>query len=566
MSDLLTYFVYRNQNNTPFVIDDCNSVIIKIGSEIKNNEMRVELKNNPINVFSDGVLRHKWVDNDGVIMFKAAKTSKGDVIEEELVDVYGTYTDSNPTTNVYTDDYLLFTGFITQVKPSYSNDEHKIELSCKDRSVMILDRLTIPQSYKPADVLAPDGIGWRAPTIIQTLIRNASDGLTSKQQGYYLDGSSGRGYPLGIDARRFSEAVKQSHTNSNISTNKLIDSPNGDFIDKAIAKDDLVRNVTSNTYAYVLSVDSATQLTLSKDIFTSSGVSYQISDGFIQDTRPDGTAFPVISFSQSNKPVLESVTLLSQTDMLNTTDEAKPEGGTGLIVKRSARFFIDKKNRFHWYIPSDTPEHIFEIGQTSAISPDTVYHKINSFEFENNTENNINFIVFKAGDDMDGDMIMSHAYSPFTGTPNRKEAGRTWMFISRAMKSQDEKNGNIVKTGIDMYNYPTATAIPAWDRQKRTVTTHAMYNQYFKEEAIKRGIEKAQAIFQGLANPRWGGTIQLRGETINVGDLIKFTSNEHGIRNILVRVKQVTHTIKPETGWTTSLSVEEDELESEVGL
>ena len=34
----------------------------------------------------------------------------------------------------------------------------------------MLDKVAIPQAYKPVDVAAPDGIGWRSPSIIQNMI------------------------------------------------------------------------------------------------------------------------------------------------------------------------------------------------------------------------------------------------------------------------------------------------------------------------------------------------------------------------------------------------------------
>jgi hypothetical protein len=42
-----------------------------------------------------------------------------------------------------------------------------------------------------------------------------------------------------------------------------------------------------------------------------------------------------------------------------------------------------------------------------------------------------------------------------------------------------------------------------------------------------------------------------------------FTSKPHGVRDVKLRVTGVSHNINASTGWVTSLSVEEDEVEAD---
>jgi len=566
MSDLITYFKFTDLNQNTEEIDDAQEIMIDLGSNLKSNNMRVTVKNAAIDLFSDGSIRHRWVDEDGIARFKAVKATSGDVIDEELIDVYATYTDTNPTLSVQTDDYLLFTGVINKGKIPYKADKHTIELTCVDRTMVMLDRLSVPQSYKPDDTSAPNGVGWSAPYVIQNVIRNTVDTIHTPNQ-FNASGEVVFGGPFLVDVRLFSDSIISSGTTTSASAGKLIDS-GATFSTDGVEKDDWVRNYEDNTYAYVRSVDSETQITLSKDIFDS-GDGYAVSDGFVQDRRPDSSTFPYISFSQINKPIAEAIKKMSQIENMNSTAEKS----SGYIVKRGAKFFLDKKNRFHWYIPDNSPTHIMRVGATAAISPDSSFHLIYEVELENEVRNKVNFIIFKAGEDMDGLQIKSYARAQFSGMPNTKDALRVWENIARDMKGEDEREGNIVKSSGDTYAYPVSYTplpsgvnYPAWDRQKRDPVNDAGYNANFKEEAIIRGKAKCQSIFQNTSNPRWAGKIQLRGEEFIVGDLIQFTSKAHGISDILVRIKQVTHSFTPERGWVTSLQVEEDELEAEVGL
>src|SRR3990167_7439648 len=559
---LLSKMVYYDNLNLDPVsgvgieLTDATEIIIDLGLTMRNNSLRIKLKNDPINVFSDGTLRHRWILADGNPIFKAVKTTKGSVIDEEIIDVYARHELLDPTINVQNDNYHLFTGVINKGAVPFHDDSNAVELNCRDRSSIVLDKLTIPQSYKPNGTDAPDGIGWRSPFVIQNLARNATE-YDHNARKFDNNGNVSLNGMFLVDARLFSDGIVDSGTTTSASTRKLIDSSQN--FSGTVDKGDWVRNTTDDTYAYVMSVDSSTQLTLSKDLMAS-GEGYQIRDGFIQDKRNDGTSFPVISFSQINKPVLEGFEALSSTE--NTNSQIELDGT--LIMKRSMQFFIDRKNRLHWYYPSDTPELIMKVGTTAAQSPDTSEHRIYGVDLETSVEGNINFIIYKAGEDMNNIQIKNHVRAAFSGTPNTKDSLRDWSHITRQMKLEDVYAGNITHSKSDEFNYPSSYPVtPAWDSQARSVSTDATYNTNFKEEANKRAKARARAIFAKVANPRWKGALQIRGEDIRPGDLIDFTSKAHGISDILVRVQHVTHSITALTGWISTVRVEEDESEIE---
>ena len=532
-------------------IDDAQMVTVNLGSEIKNNNMTVKISNNPVNFFPDGTVQHRWVNDDKTAKFKAIKAKAGDVINEEIIDLYSVYDSINATGEIESNQNFIFSGIITKGKIKWSSQEHSIELNCKDRSVIMLDKLTKPIPIDEDDALA-------APAIIQNLVRHATLNYIENATGFNSTGSDALGGQYLIDARLFSESIVDSGTADGTTTNKLIES--GQNFTSTVSAGDWVRNTTDETYAYVNSVDSDTQLTLSKDIIVS-GEGYEISNGFIQDTRPDGTSFPTITFYKVDKPVTEGISDLSQIEQTNNGTETDPDTGA-LVVKRGARWFVDSNNRFHWYIPDDTPEHYFKVGQTSAVSPDTVHHIIHEVNLTHETDDNINFIIFKAGEDMDGVQIKSYNRAAFSGAPIVKDSFRDWSHISRELKNREAQAGTISKDDSDKYNYPGSyPATPHWT--SGTAANDSEYNTLFRTEAINRGKAKAHAIFQQRANPRWKGSIIIRGENIIVGDLLDFTSDAHGIQNAKLRVKGVSHTIIPNSGWITSIEIEEDELEAE---
>ena len=100
MSSLLYKAVFTNINLSDETIEDANQVTISRGSEIKNDNMRIKLKNDQLNVNSDGSIRHRWTDVSGKSKFEAVKTTRGEIINEEIIKVYAHYTDTDPTIDI----------------------------------------------------------------------------------------------------------------------------------------------------------------------------------------------------------------------------------------------------------------------------------------------------------------------------------------------------------------------------------------------------------------------------------------------------------------------------------
>jgi len=563
MSILFTKFNYtptleigETNPNTEEILDVVRTTI-SIGEEGKNNSMTLILKNPPINLFSDYTVRNTWVDSDGVIRLKAVKSTQGTVISEEVVDTYALYNDSDPTIDVDSSDYLIFSGVINKGSIKYDISSGTIEITCLDRNQVIMNKIAIPTFFEISDAK-------NSPEIMQQIVRVATDGVPDDALGFDNSGNTSKGYPYFIDARLFSEGISSTGTATSVSTRKLINS-GATFQTDGVEKGDWVRNTDDNETAYILSVDSETQVTLSKDIFTSA-VGYEISDGFIQTFRPDGTVFPDIAYSRYNKPVTDILKELCQIENCNTEAEKNIDTGT-LVNKRGMRWFIDKRNRLHVYYPTDTPDYYVNIGLIESISPDTSVHYVyQGVDLDNEVRGTVNFIIYYAGNDMLNNPIKYFSRARFTGTPITKDSFRDWESIAYGMKIQDETSGNITRgtATVDEFKFPSSYPVtPSWDSQGRSVSSNLDYNTNFIEEAKNKANNKAQSEFQKLANPKWGGQLPIRGEDIRPGDLINCTSKPHGIIGINLRVKSVSHIISPEQGWQTTLTVEEDELEQQ---
>lgn len=565
MTDLLTKFNYTNQVGDIEEITDCEQLTINFGDKAKNNTCTLTLKNQIINLFPDGTEQYNWVSVDGLPIFQAIKVSQGEVVNEEVIDIYALYTESDPTIDVENTDFLLFSAIITDSDIDSKKEGNKIKLTAKNRTGIILDTITQPIIIKLSNEK-------NAPELIQQTTRAKVENVTSNQNGFDNDGNTVVGAGFLVDSRLFTEGVKESGTITTL-VNRVLTDSSATFITNGVSKGHWVKIKTSTRqYIYVESVDSETQITITQTLtgVTDASTTYEVSDGFIQDERINNSVFPDIKLNRYGKPLSDTIAFLSQTE--NTNPES--ERTSGLIHKRAMRWFIDRQNRLHWYYPQDTPQYFFEDGATTAVSPDTVFHRIQNITLNNKVQDRINYIIYKAGEDMDNDMIKFFSRAPFSGVPQVKESERKWLDIARDMKSHSEKEGNIIKSTGEIYAYPVSydplpngDTFPVWDTIKNiTPTSDSEYNTVFINNARKESDERSRAIFSELANPKWDGQIRLRGEDIEVGELINFTSKKYGISNIKLRTKQITHIITAQTGWITTLRVEEDELEQEVGL
>lgn len=291
-------------------------------------------------------------------------------------------------------------------------------------------------------------------------------------------------------------------------------------------------------------------------------VSYALttSGGYIAAQTSSSTTFSDINVAKVFKPAYEVIQDVSQPDR---TGEEVPY-----------RFHIDKDNKFHWFYPNDAAKHMVVEGATTAqtltykhpitevaiTTADTNIHRVKSIKMKNAVYDIVNYIIYKAGEDMNGNQVLFFAYDPTSGSPVIKDSFRNWEDIARAMKSADAAAGNITKTSGDTYSYPVSYGgglNPAWNTAA-TVNSDSEYNDAFIVEARNRANSLAEAEFKKTGNPRWKGKIEVEGSNVyNANDGLVLVSQRLGIDRVYFRITDVQHTIGKD-GWFTSLELEEE--------
>jgi len=283
----------------------------------------------------------------------------------------------------------------------------------------------------------------------------------------------------------------------------------------------------------------------------------------IQNIRPDSSSFPTKSFGKARKPIYEFIDELSQPEFTNTKSEID---SNELVCKRPFKYFIDSNNIFHWFYPTDAPDYLFKYGASGAVGTKTIkgvgytdntYHRIREVNLNFSQFDEVNFIIYKAGEDMDNIQVEWYALDPTAESLTTNDSFRSWLDITRNMKKADSSAGNITYDSEDKYNYPTSYPVtPAWNTDV-SVSNDTEYNNEFREEAKRKGNQRCQREFDSTGTPRWKGKITIDGEVIEPTNLIYFEYPELTFANLLLRIESVDHDIT-KTDFNTTLNVKED--------
>lgn len=286
----------------------------------------------------------------------------------------------------------------------------------------------------------------------------------------------------------------------------------------------------------------------------------------IASLRSNGSAFPSYRLSKVFKPAYEVINELSQPEV------------TGEIVPY--RFHVDKDNVFQWFFPDDSAEHVLVEGATGPQSatyqhpvttlPESVTdshaHKITRHKLKKAVYDITNFIIFKAGEDMDNVQIMDFQYDTMTGSPVLKEAFRNWEDIARTLKDQEYRAGNLTHTKSDEYALVSTSGTATWKDSTGSAVTYSSASDYkskFRTEVLRVAVARCQAIFNKTGKPRYKGTIEVKGANwYDPNDAVVFTSSRAGISNLFLRITEIQHNID-KNGWFTTLTVDEEIQDSE---
>ena len=500
------------------VIDNWKGATIRVASELKNNRITITVSNDY------GRAGRRIYNNElGKLLFQI----------DDKFKLFCRYDSDNTGLDMSENSNdIVFIGDLREIK-SKVKDDSIFQLICTDRTFNILNRIGWA-NYKSSDINAPNGQGWSAPLMVQDAIRQKAG--TNR---------------VPVSKREFIYDRKGNLMPSDTTDTEFL------LIDARLASEGGF-------------IQDNRSITITKDGTPAArSIGTPDTDTTLFPTVPIATRnhnFPFQKFVAAGKPVYEMLQNMSQLDMTNTPDELDPAETGDVIIQRSMRFYIDEKNRFHWFYPTDTVD-TDKFGSSMVMSMgDTSTYEIKGHDLDYVIYDIINFIYFEAGTDMNGDAILGFRYDPTSGTPTIKDSKRSYPRIAESMKKQDEftaKNpeGHITfdSTKKSGFAYPTSYGSgirPLWNTTI-TVTDNATYNDEFKKEARRKANDKANSVISGTSSQRWKGTIETRFYNFTITDLLQFTSVAGGIANEKLRIIDIQHTIQ-KAGAFTTLTVEQD--------
>jgi len=597
----IEWFKDRGLNTTAELITDSVSLIVKRGLNSKGNKTDLRLKNGLKSINADGTFVYDWTNSSNELLIQ----------QNDIIKIYAkvqvTADDSIDTGTTSPD--LLTTAEVEEFSTVYTSGKTQLKVSCFDRTYEVLNNLwaesfvnsdgfTAPQIVQQVVRSVTDGIpgegftdsGTRVnpgkysvdarlfsgeeiftgtttsttsdklvdsgkdftagvdPVAIGDLIHNTTDKTYARVTA--IDGAT----TLSIDSDIMvsgeayivtQDSVVELGTTTSATTNKLVDS--GQNFQTTVDVGDLVRNISTNKYATVSAIDSNTTLSLTKDIMTSS-VRYLISDGFIQDTRNNGTVFPTISMSKVWRAAYEWLENLSETRNTNTTAEIN---GT-VIEDRKHVYYLDEKNRVHWFYPQDDAEYDLTTG---SVSTDGVV--IKDMQLVKKTFDIINMVIFNGGKDLSNVGTLNYYYNESSELRTLKMKYIPMLDIGNELREDEVTKGGITIAADDVVSlvgsYPYT---PSW--LSTTVGNDADYRTAFRARVIELCRIKSASLTSHTARPRWAKNITTNFFNFIPGELLKITSRQYGLQEELLRIKDVTHNLN-KGAFTTSIEVEEDE-------
>jgi hypothetical protein len=491
-------------------LTDVISVNIMKNDELRNNSMDIVLRN-------DSSSTRPYVVG-GIIKFNT----------EQPIDLFIRYDNDGSGLDDYNTNYLIFSGRVVEFTCGTEEKQTNLTLKCADSSYIALNRIWIGVE---ADT---------PPNLIQKIIRFINQNIADPNKqiicitekdvtAIATDGTvTSAAHGLNND-----EPVVLYDTNSTPSAD-------GRWI---------VSDTSANTFRLK---DKAS---LSYPTFSVAGTAGTI--GGVQSLDSDGSAYASVAISKVAKPAYEIIQELSQPEM------------TGEVDKVPNRFHVDKWNSIRWFYPDDTVRHVITEGITSAQSAtyyhpvlkqtqsytDTRGHEVVNVKMTFAVYDIVNFIIFKAGQNLEDEQITYFAYQDGSGSPVSKDSYRSWEDIARELKRREAAIGNLTFSKNDEYTIANSSGTTSWGV---VYATDDEYNDAFILEARRLALARAQAEFDKTGNPRWQGDIELKGEhSFDVNDTLVFTSARHGIRNIFMRITSVKHNIS-KGGWFTTITVKEE--------
>ena len=185
--------------------------------------------------------------------------------------------------------------------------------------------------------------------------------------------------------------------------------------------------------------------------------------GKIQTTRPGGSDFPARTIGKSFKPIYEWLDELSTTEFTNDFDGSDDRDSP--TVDRTMVYYVDERNRFHWFYPSDSStttlnetitatQTVTTLTLTSSTGFDTkgsVQIGGEIFNYTGISSNTLTGVTRSA----ENSTAEAHAsgdtvFSTLVLTQSDNDTGNIWLSSSFTFATFDVVNAVIFNAGDDM--------------------------------------------------------------------------------------------------------------------
>lgn len=519
-------------------IADVFSITARKGIDVKNNILDFELKN----------AHGKYVGDDGLIRFK----------EDDVFELYVKETsDADDINNGgwETSSNLIGSYYLKEYSHLTTLNRHRIKITAVDKAYILFNRV-LAQSF---------GFGsdeyWTSPGIFRSVVRTNS-AKDSETLGY-IGTDNVTGVRFDIDARFISEGGNITDYRADTVTalnGAISDSDTTITVDSTTGFKDEGTIVINGEHIYYNDTTSTT--------FTGCvrGIDDTTAEAQVDD-KEVYQGFPVVQISKVWKPIYEWLSEMGQPANTNYPDE---QTGT-LNYDRSFMLWMDKDNRL-FFVPTD-----------DSVDTDLVVGSDKLFEvsLEKAVFDSCNMVIYNVGEDMNGAGLNWFWFDQNTNTNDLKMRYQPMIDIMTQLlldfKNYAADNGISQETtpANDEYRrFPDGSeySLSSWSfkdeanlwrnyRNKSlwtTLTNDSDFNNSLRDAALWRGLKNAQNITAKVGGLRYRGTVTMKGDYYNPGDLITVTDSASGLNIQKIRVIDVTQNIG-KSQWSTNLSVEEDE-------
>ena len=284
-------------------------------------------------------------------------------------------------------------------------------------------------------------------------------------------------------------------------------------------------------------------------------------DPGIQTKRLNNTDFPIVAIGKVYKPVYEWIDDLStieSTNNFNGRDTSLPtDSETAPVQTRKMRYFVDKNNKFRWFYPDNIVDYDITIGVVTEQKDD-----VKSYALKKSTFDIVNFVIYNGGKDLYGVGTLNYYFDETTKSKKLLSKYKAYTEIADIAIQEEVNNGNLVANTSGSFTFQgnrynrDGTVTPFW-------TTESFNDDDDYNDSLRAFIDvvcksRAREFTATRGSPRWKGKLTMKGRNFVAGELVSLTSYVHGIKNVELRIVNLTHIINKNT-WDTTITVEEDD-------